>query len=141
MHDTTSNQAASETDGSAFVLTRDGEAAAADDSAKGVAFEIRDLILAKSWAAFNDSRIFIRLDHGSEDEEYEEIIEFRKGVSSPSRVFMWRNNEAVFVQPMPGSKRRYASVAEALGSLLPKQPVILTDIIATAWPFCPSAAR
>lgn len=127
MHDMISNPTAFGTEPAGVAL----DPAAAGYAAKGIAFEIGDLIRAKSWAAFNDSRMFVRLDHGSEDEEYEEVIEFHKGVNSLCRVIMWRNHEAVFIQPMPGRKRRHASVAEALESLHPKQPVILADEIAT----------
>jgi hypothetical protein len=36
---------------------------------KGLAFDIADLILIRSWAAFHDFRMIVRLDHRAEDEE------------------------------------------------------------------------
>jgi hypothetical protein len=47
---------------------------------------------------------------------------------------MWRNGEAVFVQPLLGRKQEYSSVAEALEYLFPKQREVLTDIVAWTWP-------
>ena len=94
---------------------------------KGLAFDIPDLILANSWAELNDFRMAVRLDHGAEDEEYEEISAFHNDVSL-CNVIMWRNMDAVFVQPLVGKRQQYSSVAEALARAVPKQPVVLTDI-------------
>src|ERR1700712_2248618 len=41
---------------------------------KGLAFEIEDLLLVKDWAELNDVRFAVRLDHGLEHEEYDEVI-------------------------------------------------------------------
>lgn len=101
---------------------------------KGLAFAIADLVLAGSWAASQDYRMMVRLDHGDTIEEYEEVIELRSGRSAASSLILWRNAEAVFVQPMPGKRRQHVSVAEALESLRPKPSVRPTDIVATAWP-------
>jgi hypothetical protein len=76
----------------------------------------------------------VRVDHCAEDEEYEEVIEIHCGTSSASRLIMWRNGEAVFVQPLLGRKQEYSSVAEALEYLFPKQREVLTDIVAWTWP-------
>jgi hypothetical protein len=100
---------------------------------KGLAFDIPDLILAQGWADLNDFQMVVRLDHGAEDEEYEEILAFHNNLTL-CRMIMWRNVEAVFVQPLVGKKQRYSSVAKALASVVPRQPVILTDISATTWP-------
>jgi hypothetical protein len=101
---------------------------------KGLAFEIADLMLISGWAAFHDVPMSVCLDHGAEDEEYEEVIALRTEMSPPCRMIMWRNADAVFIQPLLGKTQRHGSVAEALESLLVKQPVILTDIVAAAWP-------
>jgi hypothetical protein len=101
---------------------------------KGLAFDIADLVLAGSWASFNDARMTIRLDHGTEDEEYEEVIDFYAGCASTSRLIMWRNADAVFVQPVPGRKQLFGSLGEALDSVFPNQPPVLSDIVAAAWP-------
>jgi hypothetical protein len=115
-------------------LTKRGIAAAPPHLPKGLAFEIADLTLVRHWADRHDFMILVRLDHGAEDEEYEEAIAFHAGISPFCRLIMWRNVEAVFIQPLPGRRQRYASVADALRSLLVKRPVILTDIVAVAWP-------
>ncbi len=100
----------------------------------GLAFEVSDLMLAQSRAAFNDARIVVRLDHGTEDEEYEEVIDLRIGRSSASRLIMWRSAMNVFVQPLLGRRQKFRSVAEALESVFPARRVALTDIVAEAWP-------
>jgi hypothetical protein len=94
-----------------------GRSAARPVPPKGLAFAIADLVLAASWATSQDLRMMVRLDHGDAAEEYEEVIEFRSGRSAASRLILWRSAEAVFVQPMPGKRRRHASVAEALDSI------------------------
>ena len=101
---------------------------------KGLAFEIADLILINGWAAFRDVPMAIRLDHGAEDEEYEEVVAFQTKKSPLWRLIIWRNADAVFIQPLLGKTRRHRSVAEALESLLAKQPVVQSDIVAPAWP-------
>ncbi len=104
------------------------------DVVKGFAFEIADLVFIKSWAEAHDFQMLVLLDHGAEGEEYEEVVTFRTTMRPLSRLIMWRNAEAVFVQPLVGRRQQYANVGEALESLLPKQRVVLTDIVATAWP-------
>jgi hypothetical protein len=101
---------------------------------KGRSFQISDLVLAKSWAVFRDLTMVVRLDHGSEDEEYEEVLEFRAGKGSCVHFILWCDGEAVFIQPMPGRMQKHASLAEALDHLPVRQPTILTDIVPTGWP-------
>jgi hypothetical protein len=95
---------------------------------KGIAFDVADLLRARSWGAFYDWQFKIWLDHGTEDEEYDEVIAFSAGTSPRAASIMWRTAKAVFVQPLLGKRRRYTSVAEALTSLLPKQPTGVADI-------------
>jgi hypothetical protein len=101
---------------------------------KGRAFQISDLILARSWAAYRDLTMLIRLDHGTDDEEYEEVLEFCTGTGSRAHFIVWNDGEAVFIQPMPGKMQKHASVAEALDHLPVKHHTILTDITPTGWP-------
>jgi hypothetical protein len=101
---------------------------------KGIAFDVADLLRARSWAAFYDWQFKIWLDHGTEDEEYDEVIAFSAGMSLRAGSIMWRTAKAVFVQPLLGKKRRYTSVAEALTSLLPKQPVGVANTKAAVRP-------
>jgi hypothetical protein len=94
---------------------------------KGIAFDVGELLRARNWAAHHDWQFKIWLDHGTEYEEYDEVIAFSGGMSPQSRSIMWRTAKAVFVQPLLGRKRRYRSIAEALTSLIPKQPVRVAD--------------
>jgi hypothetical protein len=115
-------------------LTGRGGTAAVHRVPKGIAFEIADLVLVQSWAACTGIRMAVRLDHGAEDEEYDEVIEFHMASGSASRLIMWRNLTGVFVQPLLGRKQSFASVAEALDTILPNQRAELSDIMAPAWP-------
>jgi hypothetical protein len=101
---------------------------------KGIAFAIAELVLAKDWAAYHELRMTIRLDHGTEHEEYEEVLEFRQGAKAAFRGILWRNQHAVFIQPLVGRRQRFTSVAAALESLHPPAPVALSDIQAVSWP-------
>jgi hypothetical protein len=103
-------------------------------SPRGLAFEIAELALMRSWADSHDCRMSIRLDHGADGEEYEEVIALEADTSSHCQLIIWRNAVAVFVQPLIGRMRRYGSVANALDSLDLKPRIVLTDITATSWP-------
>lgn len=115
-------------------VTGRGGSAATHRWPKGIAFDIADLVLVQSWSACTGVRMGVRLDHGAEDEEYDEVIELHMASSSASRLIMWRNQTGVFVQPLLGRKQDFASVAEALDSIVPKQRAELSDILAPAWP-------
>jgi hypothetical protein len=101
---------------------------------KGIAFDIADLLRARSWAGFHDWQMQIWLDHGTEDEEYEEVIAVYTGTNQLSGSILWCTTKSVFVQPVLGKKRRYASMAAALDSLLSKKRIVVTDITAITWP-------
>jgi len=115
-------------------VTKRGMTAAPAAPPRGLAFAIAELVVIRSWAVSHDFRMVVRLDHGAGDEDYEEVIAFHVGTSPLCRSIMWRDTEAVFVQPLVGPVQRYDSVAAALESLPPRQRVILTDITATTWP-------
>jgi hypothetical protein len=99
---------------------------------KGLAFEIADLVLMKGCADFRDLRMVVRLDHGADDEDYEEVVAFHARMASPCLFIMWRNARSVFVQL--GHRWRYGSVAAALESLSYEAVPNLTDINAPTWP-------
>lgn len=101
---------------------------------KGLAFGIAEHLLIKSWAAAHHVRATVRLDHGVDDEEYEEAIALHPGDSRQCRLILWRDAEAVFVQPLIGYLRCYDSVFDALEFMLPTRQIILTSITATDWP-------
>jgi len=115
-------------------VTKRGLTAAPAALPKGPAFAIADLVVIRGRAVSHDFSMVVRLDHGAEDEDYEEVIAFHVGMNPLCRSIMWRNAEAVCVQPLVGSMQRYDSVAAALESLHPRQRDILTDITAATWP-------
>lgn len=88
---------------------------------KGLAFEIDSHAIIADWARRHDHRAVVRIDHGVENEEYEEAIMLHFGVHDRCRFILWRSADSVFVQPLIGRRQGYASVAQALaGSLLNK---------------------
>jgi hypothetical protein len=95
---------------------------------KGRSFAVSELILIANWSAANGLRMAVRLDHGSETEEYEEVLAFHRGDSQPCRWIMWRSDRAVFVQPLIGRTQRYRSVAAAFEAMVARQRVALTDL-------------
>jgi hypothetical protein len=106
---------------------------------KGLSFAVSDLVLLRARSEARSVRMVVRLDHGSEVEEYEEVLAFHSGASRLCRWIMWRDADSVFVQPLIGRRQEYGSAAEAIEALLPKVPSRLTDIHASRWPH--AAAR
>ena len=100
----------------------------------GLSFSIADLILLKSWAEAQCLRMTVQLDHGIEGEEYEEVVGLSKTERTLCQWILWRDNEAVFLQPLIGRAQRYRCVADAIEALTPKQTGNLTNIQATYWP-------
>ena len=101
---------------------------------RGLSFSIAELTLVAAAAEAQGLQMVVRLDHGSDTEEYEEVLAFRTTSERPRRHIMWRDEQAVYVQPLIGRTRRYNSVAEALDTLMPLQTVVVTDVMAPNWP-------
>lgn len=101
---------------------------------KGLSFSVAELVLIGSWSEAIGFRMVIRLDHGSDVEEYEEVLALHIGDSPLCRWIMWRDARAVIIQPLIGRARRYQSAAEAFEAVVAKQPVVLTDIEPVSWP-------
>lgn len=95
---------------------------------KGLSFSVAELILIRSRSEARSLRMVVRLDHGSDAEEYEEVLAFHLGSSPLCQWIMWRDANVVFVQPLIGRTKRYPSVAAAVGSLTAKRRVALADI-------------
>jgi hypothetical protein len=100
----------------------------------GLSFSIAELTLVAAWAEAQGLQMRVHLDHGSETEEYEEVLAFHTTWGRPRRCIMWRDNQAVYVQPLIGRTRRYRSVADAIETLTPRQTTALTDVTPTGWP-------
>jgi hypothetical protein len=101
---------------------------------KGLAFEIDDLVLVKDWAERNGVRFTVRLDHGSQDEEFDEVIALHTDANLYCNLIIWRNLDSVFVQPLIGRSLQYDSVRRALESVALNETVVLSDIVAPVWP-------
>ena len=100
----------------------------------GLSFEVSELLLALSWADTNNLRAEIRYDHGAPSEEYEEVVALFRHNSPVCRCLIWRDEEAVIVQPLVGRPQRHPTLQSALESLLPKHVVATDNIVAERWP-------
>jgi hypothetical protein len=101
---------------------------------RGLSFSIADLLLVGAWSAARGLEMVVRLDHGTETEEYEEIIAFHTPSGRPCRFIMWRDATSVYVQPLIGRPRRHDTVVDAIMALTPQRPVVVTDVAASRWP-------
>ena len=101
---------------------------------KGLSFDIADLELIRSRSESHGLRMVVRLDHGSDVEEYEEVLVFYSGISCPCRWMMWRNASAVFVRSTDRRSGRYRSAVQAIEALVRMKGIALTEIKATRWP-------
>ena len=101
---------------------------------KGLSFSVAELMLIASWSEANGFRMVVRLDHGSDAEDYEEVLALHLADSPLCHWIMWRDAETVFIQPLIGRVQPYVSVAEAFEALAAKQHVVLTDIRPGRWP-------
>ncbi len=101
---------------------------------RGLSFGIPDLLLIGSWSEACGLQMAVRLDHGSDTEEFEEVLTFHTEAGRPCRFIMWRDENAVYVQPLIGRVRPYGSVVEALSCSEPQRFIVLTDVMATGWP-------
>jgi hypothetical protein len=100
----------------------------------GLSFSVPELVLIASWSEASGLRMVVRLDHGSDAEDYEEVLAFHLGDSPLCHSIMWRNATTVFIQPLIGRTQRYLSVAEAFEAMASRRPVVLTDISPVGWP-------
>jgi hypothetical protein len=103
-------------------------------SLRGLSFSIADLVLIRGWSEARGLNLTVRLDHGAASEEYEEVLTLHATPNKACRFLMWRDAEGVFVQPLIGRIRRYASVPEAVAAMTPRQEVEVTDLLAPFWP-------
>jgi hypothetical protein len=110
-------------------------------SLRGLSFSTADLVLIRSWAEARDLDMTVRLDQGADAEEHEEILTLCTASGRACRFILWRDSEGVFVQPLIGRIKRYASVPEAIAAMTPHQDIVLTDVRALCWPEHISAVR
>jgi len=87
---------------------------------KGLSFEIDDLTLIRDRSEANGLRMVVRLDYGSDVDEYEEVLAFHAGTSPKYRWLMWRNTNTVFVRSIEGRAQRYDSAIQAIDALVRK---------------------
>jgi hypothetical protein len=101
---------------------------------RGLSFSIAELLLVAAWAEAQGLQMRVQLDHASDSEEYEEVLAFDATWGRPRRHILWRDKEAVYVQPMIGRRKRFKSVGELLAAMSPPERVLVTDVMAVDWP-------
>jgi hypothetical protein len=101
---------------------------------RGFSFDIADLVLFKAWSEARNLHMTIRLDHGLDGEEYEEVLAFSRGDSPLTRWIMWRDETVMYVQPIIGRTLCFDSAAQIMEALTPKTRIRVTDIKASNWP-------
>ena len=62
----------------------------------------------------------VRLDYGSDVEEYEEVLALHAGTNPQYRWLMWRNANTVFVRSIDGRALRYELATQAIDALVRK---------------------
>jgi hypothetical protein len=87
---------------------------------KGLSFDIDDLTLIRDRSEANGLHMVVRLDYGSDVEEYEEVLALHAGTNPQYRWLMWRNTNTVFVRSLDGRALRYGSATQAIDSLARK---------------------
>ena len=85
---------------------------------KGLSFEIADLLLINDRSQMHGLRMVVRLDHGSDVDEYEEVLAFHSVADQQCRSLMWRTSSAVFVRSAGGRGGRYQSAAQAIEAVV-----------------------
>jgi hypothetical protein len=98
---------------------------------KGLAFAIHDLHRLRDWADRQGVRMVIRLDHGADGEDYEEVIAFHADQQPACFLLVWRSTDAIIAQPLVGRPLAYRSVSHVLESLVEGQDSEMTDTTAT----------
>src|SRR6201995_2660592 len=74
---------------------------------KGLAFEIDDLLRMREWADHQGVHMVVRLDHGLDREEYEEVVAFHANPQASCFLLIWRSVEAIIVQSLVGRPKAY----------------------------------
>ena len=87
---------------------------------KGLSFEIDDLTLIGDRSEANGLRMVVRLDYGSDVEEYEEVLALHAGTNPQYRWLMWRNANTVFVRSIDGRALRYELATQAIDAVVRK---------------------
>lgn len=80
----------------------------------GIAFELTELILLRSWAEARGLVMEIALDLARGGEACEEIAMLRRCRDEPPELIVWRSSEAVVLESINGDVQRFRFLSEAL---------------------------
>lgn len=103
-------------------------------SLRGLSFGVADLILIRGWAEAHGLEMRVHLDYVAGGCAYDEVLAFHAGNSSLFDFIVYRDRKSVYVKPIMGWPRRYASVLSALAAVCPEQREVVRDIEARTWP-------
>ena len=87
---------------------------------KGLSFDIDDLTFIKDRSEAIGLRMVVRLDYGSDVDEYEEVLALHAGTNPQYRWLMWRNTNTVFIRSLDGRALRYELATQAIDALARK---------------------
>ena len=88
-------------------------------NAYGLAFEIEDLVLLRSWAEQRHLRLIIALDRTLDGAEFEEMLFLTPRHAKRKTLTLWRTQDGIFAQTANGAPRGFATLGELLGDIRP----------------------
>ena len=87
---------------------------------KGLSFDIDDLTLIRDRSEANGLRMVVRLDYGSDVDEYEEVLALHAGTNPQYRWLMWRNTNTVLSGRSTAEPYAMSSATQAIDALARK---------------------
>ena len=90
-------------------------------SDRGMAFEIDDLVRARTWAAREGLVLRIRLDHVERGQDLEEVLYLAPLGRGLWRVSLWREGSGVMMRQGAQPPAQFAGVASALAAATPRR--------------------
>ena len=91
-------------------------------NAYGLAFEIEDLVLLRSWAEQRHLRLTVALDRMLDGAEFEEMLFLSPSHAKRKTLTLWRTQDGIFAQTASGAPRGFASMGELLDHIRPAKP-------------------
>jgi hypothetical protein len=88
----------------------------------GLAFEVEDLLLLRSWAGQRRLQLTILLDRIVDGAEFEEVLVVAPAGSDRRTLTFWRTQDGVFAQPPGGRPHGFATMHDLLEHVRPARP-------------------
>lgn len=98
----------------------------------GRAFPTSDLLLLRAWSEFHGLTMRIDLDHETAGVACEEAVQLTEPEGDAGWL-LWRDGERIALRPEGRPTACFASVPDALHTVMPALADALTDIHPTGW--------